>query len=114
MKAAIREMDREFRAGRIPGAKESHNILLRHPRLSYRLSFLMPIYIGLQELRTRGLVKGAKNFIEYFAHQFRKMTRIVIFVKAPPPEPVVSLRKEVKEGSERLDQGEMAALRAGR
>ncbi len=113
IKAAIREMDRDYRAGNIPGAKVSHNILWRYPKLFYHLRGLMPIYVGLKEMRTRGFVAGSRNFLEYFAFQLKKLTTIVMVQKAPPGQGV-SLRKDVKEGSERLDQGEMAALRAGR
>lgn len=113
IKAAIREMDRDFRAGNIPGAKESRNILLRYPRFSYYVSGLMPVYLGLKEMRTRGFVAGLGNFLEYFAHQLKKLTRVTMIMKAPSDQGI-SLRKAVKEGSERLDQGEMAALRAGR
>lgn len=113
IKARIREMDRRYRSGDIPGAKESHNVLLRHPRLTYHLRGLMPVYIGLKEIRTRGFVPAARHFGEYFAYQARKLLRGFIRLETPP-QTAVSLRKEVKEASEKLDTGEMAALRAGR
>jgi anaerobic magnesium-protoporphyrin IX monomethyl ester cyclase len=114
IKAEMVRLDAEYRAGRgLEGAKPSHDPLQRWPRLCYRLRGLMPIYIGLKELRTRGIVPGTRNFLEYFAYQLKKLGRF-IRIETPEETAAVSLRKAVKEESERLDPGAMAPLRAGR
>lgn len=116
IKAAIRRMDADFRGGRLKGAAAVGPILLRYPRLMYHLRRLIPIVIGVREYRRRGFAAATRNFSEYFAYQLRKLVRGAIALRTPaPPDEGASLRKQVKEASERLDSSpEMAPLRAGR
>jgi radical SAM superfamily enzyme YgiQ (UPF0313 family) len=108
VKAAMRKMDADYRSGRNPGVPLT-NRMLRYPRLTYHLRGLMPVYTGLRELKTRGFAATWRNFADYFAYLAKKCVRVEL-----KPETAVSLRKEVKEASERLDKPEMTALRAGR
>lgn len=112
IKAAIRQMDRDYRSGKIRGAEIRDN-LLRYPRLTYYLRGLMPIHIGLKEMRTRGIPAASRHFAEYFYYLIRKIMRCVMSAETPP-DSSISLRKEVKDESARLDKPEMTALRAGR
>ncbi|MDX6769770.1 MAG: radical SAM protein [Elusimicrobiota bacterium] len=116
IKAAIRQMDRDYRSGKIQGATELGPILLRHPIALYHLRRLIPLVIGVKEFRRRGFRAAMKNFAEYFAYQLRKFGRNAVTLWTPKPvEEGVSLRKQVKDASEKLDATpEMAPLRAGR
>jgi len=114
VKAAIKQMDKDYRSGKLQGATEIRNRMLRYPRLIYHLRGLFPIYFGIKELRMNGVAVAANYFAEYFVHQMRKFTRSLAVKEVPEAEHVISLRKEVKEASERLDSDQMAPLRAGR
>jgi hypothetical protein len=115
VKAAIRQMDADYRSGKLQVETPRMPLLLRHPRLMYHLRHLIPIVIGLKEFRRRGFKAGMRNFGEYFAFQLKKLARNAVSLRTPAPETGVSLRKTVKEASEKLDANpEMAPLRAGR